>query len=350
MSEFNLKTLKLEGQLSKFTNIVTGYKFRFFMVNTGLARLDYFMAEDMKHQKPRGSIELENAVISPSEEDSTTFLIHTIDNELFKLRAQDAKERQHWVNVLRFVSQSKSTESDLTFTDFNDSLRRQSLKTYSQVASEKCTFELVKEVLNQVKTNQANLDQLINNLPLKSSLFPRHDKDILILKATARACTNCVTECCSIIKSIQNKKIGNSKFNAVTKSLTVKKQMHYEKKTDLKQNISSYPFSQLSLSPTDLYNGAKSDYVTSILQKPSAQQNLKKQNSPSSLGTQQSVPNSFKQTSSNEKEKTNLENENLENENLVLEMGKNVSDNNNREFQEKLTIQNVQTKRNIINF
>ncbi len=42
----------------------------------------------MKHQKPRGSIELENAVISPSEEDSTTFLIHTIDNELFKLRCK----------------------------------------------------------------------------------------------------------------------------------------------------------------------------------------------------------------------------------------------------------------------
>jgi hypothetical protein len=54
----------------------------------------------MKHQKPRGSIELENAVISPSEEDSTTFLIHTIDNELFKLRCK----QQHWPNPAPFHS------------------------------------------------------------------------------------------------------------------------------------------------------------------------------------------------------------------------------------------------------
>lgn len=51
---------------------------------------------------------------SPSEEDSTSFIIHTIDNELFKLRAQDAKERQHWVNVLRFVSQSYKSNDSLS--------------------------------------------------------------------------------------------------------------------------------------------------------------------------------------------------------------------------------------------
>ncbi len=33
-------------------------------------------------------------------------MVYTSDNELFKLRAHDAKERQHWVNVIRIVSQS----------------------------------------------------------------------------------------------------------------------------------------------------------------------------------------------------------------------------------------------------
>ncbi len=89
----------------------------------------------MKHQKPRGSIELENAVISPSEEDSTTFLIHTIDNELFKLRALDAKERQHWVNVLRFVSQSFKNADSLD-TNLADSGRKgnSSTKSHSQIS------------------------------------------------------------------------------------------------------------------------------------------------------------------------------------------------------------------------
>lgn len=253
MAEFNIKTLKLEGQLSKFTNIVSGYKFRYFVVNTTLARLDYFMSDDMKHQKPRGSIELENAVISPSEEDSTTFLIHTIDNELFKLRAMDAKERQHWVNVLRFVSQSFNPNS--SGQTGNGSMR----KSQSQIIqNEKCTYELVKQVLNQVKISQQNLDQLISKFPFKSELLGKHDKDILVLKATARACTNCVSECCNIIKSIQNKKLISSKMNAMATKSTFKRQMHHEKKTDLKQNI-------------NIYNGAKSDYVQTILPKSGTQ-------------------------------------------------------------------------------
>jgi hypothetical protein len=33
-------------------------------------------------------------------------MVYSTDNEMYKLRAQDAKERQHWVNVLRLVSQS----------------------------------------------------------------------------------------------------------------------------------------------------------------------------------------------------------------------------------------------------
>lgn len=261
MTEFNLKNLKLEGQLSKFTNIMTGYKFRYFVVNTELARLDYFISEDMKHQKPRGSIELENSVISPSEEDSTTFQIHTIDNELFKLRAQNAKERQHWVNVLRIISQSfKGNES-------TSKLNSRSNNSSTQIIqNEKCTFELVKEVLAQVKSNQNHLDQLINTLPAKSSLISRYDKDILLLKATARACTNCVNECCTIVKSIQNKKLITNMIIGNKKQL-----QSIEKKTDIKQNITSYPFSQLSLSPTDVYNGAKSDYVTTALSRSTGQ-------------------------------------------------------------------------------
>lgn len=262
MSEFNIKTLKLEGQLSKFTNIVTGYKYRYFVVKNALARLDYFMSEDMKHQKPRGSIELENAVISPSEEDSTTFLIHTIDNELFKLRAQDAKERQHWVNVLRFVSQS--------FKDQGSGEAKKSHKGQSQIVqSNKCTYELVREVLSKVRHHQLNLDQSIDKLPLKGNYISRHDKEILILKATARACTCCVSECVNLIKNIQNKTLS-TKLNAFGAKSIARKQMHLDKKIDLKQNISSYPFSQLSLSPTDIYNGTKSDYVVTVLPKSSS--------------------------------------------------------------------------------
>lgn len=94
----------------------------------------------MKHQKPRGSIELENAVISPSEEDSTTFLIHTIDNELFKLRALDAKERQHWVNVLRFVSQSFKNSDSPDPNGDSTQVRRSSKSQAQIIQNEKFEF------------------------------------------------------------------------------------------------------------------------------------------------------------------------------------------------------------------
>ena len=48
---FNIKTLKLEGGLLKFTNIVTGFKQRYFVVNTALARLDYFMVSPLRRKR-----------------------------------------------------------------------------------------------------------------------------------------------------------------------------------------------------------------------------------------------------------------------------------------------------------
>ena len=44
---------------------------------------------------------MQGAVIAPSEEDSQTFTINGANGEIYKLRGQDAKERQFWVSRLR---------------------------------------------------------------------------------------------------------------------------------------------------------------------------------------------------------------------------------------------------------
>lgn len=112
------------------------------------------MSEDMKHQKPRGSIELKKAVISPSEEDSTTFTIHSFENELFKLRAQDAKERQHWVNVLRFVVQSQwgDCETVLHSLSSQNGLNGGSLNTSSSNINNESSNECNETSIGQLKT------------------------------------------------------------------------------------------------------------------------------------------------------------------------------------------------------
>lgn len=58
--------------------------------------------------RPRGMLHLAGAVISPSEEDSHTFVVHAASGELYKLRAVDAKERQEWITRLRVVAEVHS--------------------------------------------------------------------------------------------------------------------------------------------------------------------------------------------------------------------------------------------------
>lgn len=61
---------------------------------------------------------LMNAQIVPSEEDSQTFTVISTCGEVYKLKASDAKERQVWVNRLRWTVQNW----DKLRTNSNESL------------------------------------------------------------------------------------------------------------------------------------------------------------------------------------------------------------------------------------
>uniref|UniRef100_A0AAQ5YT13 Oxysterol-binding protein n=1 Tax=Amphiprion ocellaris TaxID=80972 RepID=A0AAQ5YT13_AMPOC len=93
----------IDGYLMKYTNLVTGWQYRFFVLNNEAGLLEYFVNEQSRPQKPRGMLPLAGAVISPSDEDSHTFTVNAISGEQYKLRATDAKERQHWVSRLSYA-------------------------------------------------------------------------------------------------------------------------------------------------------------------------------------------------------------------------------------------------------
>uniref|UniRef100_A0A669EAY6 Oxysterol-binding protein n=1 Tax=Oreochromis niloticus TaxID=8128 RepID=A0A669EAY6_ORENI len=95
----------IDGYLMKYTNLVTGWQYRFFVLNNEAGLLEYFVNEQSRPQKPRGMLPLAGAVISPSDEDSHTFTVNAISGEQYKLRASDAKERQHWVSRLQICTQ-----------------------------------------------------------------------------------------------------------------------------------------------------------------------------------------------------------------------------------------------------
>ncbi|ESN94812.1 hypothetical protein HELRODRAFT_87593 [Helobdella robusta] len=97
----------MEGQLSKYTNVMKGWQYRWFVLNPELGRLEYFEKEEHKKlQKPsRGNVMLAGAVICPSDEDSQTFIVNAVNGEVYRLKALDARERQHWVNRLRATAE-----------------------------------------------------------------------------------------------------------------------------------------------------------------------------------------------------------------------------------------------------
>lgn len=106
--DLHLKPRHFSGQLYKYTNVMKGWQYRYFTVDANAGLLHYFLCEGEKPdgQVPRGSAHLAGAVICPSDEDSKTFTVNCASGDMLKLRAQDARARQEWVNGLRAVAES----------------------------------------------------------------------------------------------------------------------------------------------------------------------------------------------------------------------------------------------------
>lgn len=64
------------------------YPCRFFVLNNDAGLLEYFVNEQSRHLKPRGTLQLAGAVISPSDEDSHTFTVNAASGEQYKLRGR----------------------------------------------------------------------------------------------------------------------------------------------------------------------------------------------------------------------------------------------------------------------
>eukprot|EP00096_Caligus_rogercresseyi_P015936 TRINITY_DN8437_c0_g1_i1.p1 TRINITY_DN8437_c0_g1~~TRINITY_DN8437_c0_g1_i1.p1 ORF type:complete len:301 (+),score=102.37 TRINITY_DN8437_c0_g1_i1:37-903(+) len=98
-----------EGQLNKFTNLVKGWQYRWMILDPESGYLSYYACAEDKYDSTRpvrGSGHLAGAYIVPSQEDSTAFSVDFASGETFKLRANNVRERQIWVDKLRSVAQS----------------------------------------------------------------------------------------------------------------------------------------------------------------------------------------------------------------------------------------------------
>ncbi|XP_056157176.1 oxysterol-binding protein-related protein 11-like isoform X2 [Lampris incognitus] len=219
----------IDGYLMKYTNLVTGWQYRFFVLNNEAGLLEYFVNEQSRFQKPRGTLPLAGAVISPSDEDSHTFTVNAISGEQYKLRATDAKERQHWVSRLQICTQhhteamgksnllpksrsysmvsqgsgsspmSQRRPSQNTPSFFGLSQHHKGSSVYSSKRSLLPDHLLnAREMMSQAQGQHKDLIQSIEGLPPAPGLSPL-DQDLLMLKATSMATMNCLNDCLHIL-------------------------------------------------------------------------------------------------------------------------------------------------------
>lgn len=218
----------IDGYLMKYTNLVTGWQYRFFVLNNEAGLLEYFVNEQSRPQKPRGMLPLAGAVISPSDEDSHTFTVNAISGEQYKLRATDAKERQHWVSRLQICTQHhteamgksnpppKSRSYSMASQGSGNS--PMSVRRPSQNPSSIFNWAQVKgstlysskrsllpdhlldarEMMIQAQGQHRDLVEGIEALPAAPGLSPL-DQDLLMLKATSMATMSCLNDCLHIL-------------------------------------------------------------------------------------------------------------------------------------------------------
>ncbi len=77
----------MEGPLSKWTNVVQGWCYRWFVLNEVAGTLAYYTSKDkMMRAQKRGCVRLTGAVVGIDDENDSLFTI-TVDNKMFHLQA-----------------------------------------------------------------------------------------------------------------------------------------------------------------------------------------------------------------------------------------------------------------------
>uniref|UniRef100_A0A4W6E4W8 Oxysterol-binding protein n=1 Tax=Lates calcarifer TaxID=8187 RepID=A0A4W6E4W8_LATCA len=228
---------QLEGVLSKYTNLIQGWQNRYFVLDPELGQLQYFVNEQGKSQKPRGSLPLIGASVTQSDEAPHMFIVNSVNGELYKLRASDAKEQQLWISQLQ-VCARRHSDSSAKGSSSSGRTRSFSLLPHltpssspgsqrhlghtatpsnivtithhkSPAAARRAKSQYpgrlleVKEVMSQAEGQQKNLVQSIDSLPTKGPLSCL-DQDLLLLKATSAATLSCLGECLNILQQTQS--------------------------------------------------------------------------------------------------------------------------------------------------
>lgn len=190
------------GQLNKFTNMVKGWQFRWFVLEPEMGTLQYCLPDERATGKCRGLQHLAGAKVLPSEEDEHTFNVHFVTGDVYKLRSANTKERQIWIDRLRTVIERHNEAMSRPSLPIREVLPATPPGSKSHISHGEPSLQLqhlslsaldalgsVHDILHQADFKGQALNRAIEALPSsKAETGPRSlDEDLLILKATAAA-------------------------------------------------------------------------------------------------------------------------------------------------------------------
>ena len=206
-------TRRWEGQLNKFTNVVKGWQYRWFVLDPSAGVLEYYLLED-RSGKCRGSQQMSGAVVSPSQEDENTFLINFISGEHYKVRASSAKERQIWVDRLRHCVSHLESASSRPVSGAGpagDCLPDGGGRGGSLPLSSMDTFGSVQDALQNVFSKQEDITKIIESLPVPkpydTTSPSSHNEKLLMIKANSHALVTCLQTSLDLIQQVREQQI-----------------------------------------------------------------------------------------------------------------------------------------------
>jgi len=196
--------VKFEGLLSKFTNVVKGWQFRWFVLDMNNMLLEYYLPEE-KDGKCRGRQGMEGALILPSEEDNSTFSINFSSGEVYKVRAAEAKERQFWVDKLRACS-NRTANSQQTFVRSVMS-PSSPCGNFGWTPSPAEALNNVNDILMGLEYKQFEIAETIDDLaftprPEETPAPLKRSNDLLLLKATCIATGQCLESAFTLLQDL----------------------------------------------------------------------------------------------------------------------------------------------------
>ena len=222
-----------EGQLSKFTNVVKGWQYRWFVLDPESGNLEYFLMDE-RGGRSRGKQHLAGAVVVPSEEDGHTFSINFGSGEVYKVRASQTRERQGWGDRLRACSHRHGlalgvprapggrdrpitppgAKSHVTGSEPSDQLQSLSLSALD-------AFGSVHDMLHRVEEKHRSLSEAIEALPpgkereegetMATSVQPHcHDPKLLLLKATSQSTLLAMEGALSLLQQLREDQLAST--------------------------------------------------------------------------------------------------------------------------------------------